>query len=156
MVIVTHDPDEAALLSDEILVLDQGRVLQTGTTEEVFARPVSETVARLLGAENVAFGLVVDEGHIEVGAGVRLAVAGPSLQPADRVGWSVRPDRIRLSPDGRYEATIEDVASLGGMLELSVRLSGIPMRVLADPSVNPITGSCRLDIDPRSIQVWKV
>jgi molybdate transport system permease protein len=156
MVIVTHDPDEAALLSDEILVLDRGHVLQTGMTEEVFARPVSETVARLLGAENVAFGLVVDEDHIEAGAGVRLAVAGPSLRPAERVGWSVRPDRIRLSPDGRYEATIEDVASLGGMLELSVRLSGIPMRVLADPSFNPITGSCRLDIDPRSIQVWKV
>jgi molybdate transport system permease protein len=156
MVIVTHDPDEAALLSDEILVLDRGRVLQTGTTEEVFARPDSETVARLLGAENVAFGSVVDEDHIEVGAGVRLAVAGPSLQPAERVGWSVRPDRIRLSPGGRYEATIEDVASLGGMLELSVRLSGIPMRVLADPSGNPNTGSCRLDIDPRSIQVWKV
>ena len=56
MVIVTHDPDEAALLSDEILVLDQGRVLQTGLTEAVFRRPASETVARLLGAENVAFG----------------------------------------------------------------------------------------------------
>jgi len=35
MVIVTHDPDEAALLGDEILILDQGRVLQTGKTEAV-------------------------------------------------------------------------------------------------------------------------
>jgi ABC-type Fe3+/spermidine/putrescine transport system ATPase subunit/ABC-type sulfate transport system permease component len=156
MVIVTHDPDEAALLGDEILVLDRGRVLQTGTTEEVFTRPASETVARLLGAENVAFGFAVDGDHIEVGGGVRLAVAGPPLLPAERVGWSVRPERIRLSPDGRYEATIEDVASLGGMLQLSVRLGSNLMRVLADPSFDPINGPCRLDIDPRSIQVWKV
>ena len=46
MVIVTHDPDEAAVLGDEILILDEGRILQTGKTEAVFARPVSETVAR--------------------------------------------------------------------------------------------------------------
>jgi molybdate transport system permease protein len=156
MVIVTHDPDEAALLGDEILVLDRGRVLQTGTTQEVFARPASETVARLLGAENVAFGFAVDGDHVEVAGGVRLAVAGPALRPAERVGWSVRPERIRLSADGRYEATIEDVAALGGMLQLSVRLGGILMRVLADPSFDPTNGPCRLDIDPRSIQVWKV
>ena len=41
----------------EILILDEGRILQTGKTEAVFARPVSETVARVLGAENVGFGV---------------------------------------------------------------------------------------------------
>jgi ABC-type Fe3+/spermidine/putrescine transport system ATPase subunit/ABC-type sulfate transport system permease component len=156
MVIVTHDPDEAALLGDEILILDQGRVLQTGKTEAVFARPASETVARVLGAENVAFGIAVDEDQIDVGNGVRLAVAGPPLRPAQQVGWSVRPERIRLSADGRYDATIEDVASFGGMLQLCVRLGNVRLRVLADPSLDPINGPCRLDIDPRSIQVWKV
>ncbi|MEY2604899.1 MAG: molybdate transport system ATP-binding protein [Verrucomicrobiota bacterium] len=156
MVIVTHDPDEAALLGDEILILDQGRVLQTGKTEAVFARPASETVARVLGAENVASGIAVDKDQIEIGDGVRLAVAGPPLLPAERIGWSVRPERIRLSADGRYQATIEDVASLGGMLQLSVRLGGIQLRVLTDPSLDPINGPCRLDIDPRSIQIWKI
>jgi ABC-type Fe3+/spermidine/putrescine transport system ATPase subunit/ABC-type sulfate transport system permease component len=156
MVIVTHDPDEAALLGDEILILDQGRVLQTGKTEAVFARPASETVARVLGAENVASGIAVDKDQIEIGDGVRLAVAGPPLLPAERLGWSVRPERIRLSADGRYQATIEDVASLGGMLQLSVRLGGIQLRVLTDPSLDPINGPCRLDIDPRSIQIWKI
>jgi ABC-type Fe3+/spermidine/putrescine transport system ATPase subunit/ABC-type sulfate transport system permease component len=156
MVIVTHDPDEAALLGDEILILDQGHVLQTGKTEAVFARPASETVARVLGADNVASGIAADEDQIEIGDGVRLAVVGPPLLPAERIGWSVRPESIRLSADGRYEATIEDVASLGGMLQLSVRLGGIKLRVLTDPSFNPINGPCRLDIDPRSIQIWKV
>ena len=77
MIIVTHDPDEAAFLSDEILVLDQGRVLQTGPTETVFRRPANETVARLLGAENVAFGIAVAADQIEIGKGVRLTVSAP-------------------------------------------------------------------------------
>ncbi len=155
MVIVTHDPEEAALLGDEILVLDQGRVLQTGTTEAVFKRPASETVARLLGAENVAFGIAVDEDQIAIGNGVSLAVAGPPLADGGRVGWSVRPEDIKLSDDGCYEATIQDIASFGAMLQLSVRLGDTPLCVLAHRSLHPITGPCRLNIDPRSIQVWK-
>jgi ABC-type Fe3+/spermidine/putrescine transport system ATPase subunit/ABC-type sulfate transport system permease component len=155
MVIVTHDPDEAALLGDEILILDQGRVLQTGKTEAVFARPVSETVARVLGAENVAFGIAVDKDQIDVGNGVRLAVAGPPLLQGERVGWSVRPERIWLSDDACYVATIENVASFGVMLQLSVRLGDTPLCVLADRSFDPVTGPCRLNIDPQSIQVWR-
>jgi molybdate transport system permease protein len=155
MVIVTHDPDEAALLADEILILDQGRVLQTGDTEAVFVRPASETVARVLGAENLAFGIAVDDNQIEIGNGVRLVVAGPSIPQGERVGWSVRPEQIRLSDNGRYEAMVEDIASFGGMLQLSVRLGNTPLSIVADRSSNQINGPCRLDIDPRSIQVWK-
>jgi ABC-type Fe3+/spermidine/putrescine transport system ATPase subunit/ABC-type sulfate transport system permease component len=156
MVIVTHDPDEAALLGDEILILDQGCVLQTGKTEEVFARPASETVARVLAVENVAFGIVIDKDQIDVGNGVRLAASGPSLQPGQRVGWSVRPELISLSDDAPYEATIEDVASIRGTLQLRVRLGSAPLLVLADQSLNQIEGPCRLNIDPGSVQVWKV
>ncbi len=151
--IVTHDPDEAAALADEILVLDQGRVLQTGTTEMVFARPASETVARLLGAENVVFGTTVGESQIEIGKGVSLSVGGPPLVPNERVGWSVRPEYVRLSGNGRYEAAIEEVVSMGAMRQVSVRLGDVRLRLLADPS--SISERCRLDIDPGSIQVWK-
>jgi molybdate transport system ATP-binding protein/molybdate transport system permease protein len=155
MVIVTHDPDEAALLGDEILILDQGRVLQTGKTEAVFTRPASETVARVLGAENLAFGIAVDDHQIEIGNGVRLVVAGPPIPQGERVGWSVRPEHIRLSDNGRYEATVEDIASFGGMFQLSARLGNTQLLIVADRSSNQINGPCRIDIDPRSIQVWK-
>jgi ABC-type Fe3+/spermidine/putrescine transport system ATPase subunit/ABC-type molybdate transport system permease subunit len=155
MVIVTHDPDEAALLADEILILDKGRVLQTDKTEAVFLRPASETVARVLGAENLAFGIAVGDDQIEIGNGVRLVVAGPPILEGERVGWSVRPEHIRLSDNGHYEAKIEDIASFGGVLQLSVRLGNTSLSVLTDRSADPINGPCRLNIDPRSIQVWK-
>ncbi len=155
MVIVTHDPDEAALLADEILILDKGRVLQTDKTEAVFLRPASETVARVLGAENLAFGIAVGDDQIEIGNGVRLVVAGPPILEGERVSWSVRPEHIRLSDNGHYEAMVEDIASFGGVLQLSVRLGNTSLSVLTDRSADPVNGPCRLNIDPRSIQVWK-
>jgi ABC-type Fe3+/spermidine/putrescine transport system ATPase subunit/ABC-type sulfate transport system permease component len=155
MVVVTHDPDEAALLGDEILILDHGRVLQTGATEAVFTRPASETVARLLGAENIAFGVAVDDEHIEIGDGVKLRVTGPPLPRNERVGWTVRPEHIHLNNDGSYAAIIEDIIPFGSRLQLSVRLGHTPLLVLTNQQVNQIDGLCRLDIDPRAIQVWK-
>jgi molybdate transport system permease protein len=155
MIIVTHDPDEAALLADEILILDKGRVLQTGETEAVFARPASETVARLLGAENVAFGIAVNENQIEIGNGVRLVVAGPLLLQGSRVAWGVRPDQIRLGDNGCYAATIEGVTSFGGSLQLTLHLGDASLLVLADRRSNHSGGPCRLDIDPHAIQVWE-
>ncbi len=52
--LVTHDPGEALLLADEILVLSGGQPLQSGPAAQVLRRPVNELAARLLGADNVA------------------------------------------------------------------------------------------------------
>ncbi len=61
-IIVTHDPDEAALLADEVLVVEQGRVLQAGFIADVFERPASMRVAALLGLHNVGEGSMTARG----------------------------------------------------------------------------------------------
>jgi molybdate transport system permease protein len=155
-IIVTHDPEEAALLADELLVLEDGRVLQTGPVEAVFSRPASEVAARLLGAENVGEGIAVADNQIAIEGGAILMVAGPPLRPGKRVGWSVRPERVRLCADGRYEARIESIAAIGGARDVLVRFGVTPLRVLADPSWRTPTNFCRLEIDPGSIQVWQL
>ncbi len=75
-VLVTHDPEEAALLADEIIVIDDGRLLQAGPRAEVFSRPASPQVARLLGIPNLNHGTVAAPGFIAVGG--TPAGAGPS------------------------------------------------------------------------------
>jgi ABC-type Fe3+/spermidine/putrescine transport system ATPase subunit/ABC-type sulfate transport system permease component len=154
-IIVTHDPQEVALLADELLVLEDGRVLQAGPIEAIFSRPASEAVARLLGAENVGEGIAVAENQIAIEGGAIVIVAGPALQPGKRVGWSVRPECLRLSTNGRHEATIESSATIGGAREISVRLGGTLLRVRAGLEDGAVTSRCRLDIDPGSVQVWE-
>ena len=155
-IIVTHDWEEAALLADELLVIEDGHVLQAGPVETIFSRPASETVAYLLGAENVSEGIAVADNQIAIDGGAILLVAGPALQPGRRVGWSVRPERVRLCANGRYEATIESIATIGGARDVFVRLGGALLRILADPSYGTPTNRCRLEIDPGAIQVWQL
>ena len=84
-VLITHDPIDAHLLADRVLVIEEGRVSQTGTLEEVTGRPRSRHVADMIGRTIV-------EGTIRAGV----------LHTDDGVPVVVRPD----APDGRALAVI--------------------------------------------------
>ena len=83
MIHVTHDQVEAMTLATRIAIMRDGRILQQGAPEEVYARPASQFVAKFLGspATNVLPGVVHAEGgHLAVdAAGCRLDLADYSL-----------------------------------------------------------------------------
>jgi molybdate transport system ATP-binding protein/molybdate transport system permease protein len=97
-VLVTHDPEEAALLADEILVIDEGRVLQAGPRAEVFNHPASPAVARLLGIANTTHGTVAGPGAI-ASEGVVITARTEGLAAGSEVLWSIRPDHVAVIPD---------------------------------------------------------
>ena len=59
-VLVTHDRAEAMLLGDHVIVLDQGRVIQSGAVNDVFHQPANPAVARITGVETVVPGTIVE------------------------------------------------------------------------------------------------
>lgn len=79
VVLVTHDRTEAIALSDELIVMESGRIRQTGTVEEVISRPNDLSVARIVGVETVVLGTIlsVQDGlaTVQVGSATLLAVA---------------------------------------------------------------------------------
>jgi ABC-type Fe3+/spermidine/putrescine transport system ATPase subunit/ABC-type sulfate transport system permease component len=153
-ILVTHDPVEALMLADDLLLLQGGRVLQSGPAEAVFMRPASEAAARLLGAENIAAGQAMAPDCIDVG-GVRLLVDGPALANGP-VGWSVRPEGIHVSADRGLPAMLLHVGDIrAGRRRLTVRLGKAVLQVTADPGADVAQGRCRVSIDPASIQVWQ-
>jgi len=155
-ILVTHDPAEAMLLADEILLLDAGRVLQSGPIGAVFARPVNEAAARLLGANLIGRGRVTDDGRIDIGGEVCLRVEGPALTPGADVGWAVRPHQIRWREDGDYPALIlHRTPAVAGQCRATVLLGHLELELPADPSC-PSHGPCRLAVDPAALQVWSV
>ncbi|MCY3015134.1 MAG: ABC transporter ATP-binding protein [Planctomycetota bacterium] len=80
VVLVTHDHTEALALGDGIVVMEEGRVLQTGTVAEVFSRPADARVARIVGTESILCGevIAVEAGLATVDvAGVRLTAVAP-------------------------------------------------------------------------------
>jgi ABC-type Fe3+/spermidine/putrescine transport system ATPase subunit/ABC-type sulfate transport system permease component len=153
-ILVTHDPIEAALLADELLVLAEGRVLQCGSVNQVFMRPANERVARLVGADNVASGITADEHGISLGDGVVVRTAGPPLRQGESVGWSFPPARAEISPHGAYCGAVEAVTSAGVGRHVTVRLGNASVRIFDGQTETNPAGQYSFDIDPYSIQVW--
>jgi molybdate transport system ATP-binding protein len=80
VVVVTHDHTEALSLGDGIVVMDEGRVLQSGTVADVFSRPADAAVARIVGTESIlpgeVIGIEAGLATVDVG-GVRLTAIAP-------------------------------------------------------------------------------
>ncbi len=98
-VYVTHDQDEALVLSDRIAVFNDGRIEQIGTPTELYEYPDSLFVAQFLGESSLFHGIV--HGGKEVDAnGHRLAASRGEQPNGTPVAVVVRPERIRIEPDG--------------------------------------------------------
>ncbi|MBM3675440.1 MAG: ABC transporter ATP-binding protein [Actinobacteria bacterium] len=74
--LVTHDPIDAAILADRVVVLEQGRVVQAGTVTELAAQPQSRFVADLVGV-NLLHGIARGD-HVELDGGARLVAPEPA------------------------------------------------------------------------------
>jgi iron(III) transport system ATP-binding protein len=103
-VFVTHDQDEALSMSDRIVVMDAGRVRQTGTPEEIYHEPADEFVADFVGTANVLPGRAS-------GGVVRLDGLGTPLVAGTvsdgEVRLAIRPERILVrSADGGRPNTV--------------------------------------------------
>jgi ABC-type sulfate/molybdate transport systems ATPase subunit/ABC-type sulfate transport system permease component len=120
-VIVTHDPEEAALLADEILVLDDGHVLQAGSRQSVFGGPRSPKIAALLGIANSHHGITVTPEQL-LSAGIHINMPAGELPSGTDVVWSIRPEHIALDPYGSHTATLLDDVDLGTVRELTISL----------------------------------
>jgi molybdate transport system ATP-binding protein/molybdate transport system permease protein len=153
-IVVTHDPEEAALLADELLVLENGRLVQAGPSVEVLRNPASPHVARLLGMPNIHLGVATGAGGVETG-GVRIAADVPGLEAGRPVTWSVAADAVEIEPGGPLEATVVDVAELPTLREATLELGDGLSLVVRNPRGRLRTGErCRVSIAPDAVRVW--
>lgn len=98
--LVTHSLEEAHFLSDRISVLLDGRIVQQGETEEVFAKPVSLAVGKFLGVENLLPAEVMEAraSHTALAVGhVRLVSRSHVPKGAGRVLVSIRSENVQVS-----------------------------------------------------------
>jgi len=109
---VTHDREEAMTMADRVVVMDQGRIAQVGTPEEVYHRPISPFVAAFMGADN-AIGLQIEEGPSGLtvkGSPHHAPTAIAGCAPTGSVTAYFRDDAARIeSPDhqGSGEITLK-------------------------------------------------
>jgi molybdate transport system ATP-binding protein len=139
IVLVTHDLDEAAMLSDRMTILHRGRTLQTGTPREVMTRPADPLVARLVDMRNVFEARVATTAAGTTGVawnGTLLEVAGaPAFAEGARICWGIpvsgvllhRRDRpSRGEHENPVDGTVAECLEIGEDMHLGMRIDGAP------------------------------
>ena len=128
MLYVTHDQSEALAMSDRILVMDHGLVLQEGTPEEVYRSPESLTVARFLGVKNIVSGRVSGDSVVEALGGSLPATLAEPMAPGTDVAVAIRPDGFTLTVEGSsgpsVSGEIQLAQFLGGAYEHEIDVGG--------------------------------
>jgi ABC-type sugar transport system ATPase subunit len=100
MVHVTHDQEEAMMMADRIAVFADGEIVQVGTPDEIFERPVSRYVARFVGSPPInilPFTVVSEHGGLAArGLGMTLPLGSDTtMAPGAELGLGIRPQRVR-------------------------------------------------------------
>jgi ABC-type sulfate/molybdate transport systems ATPase subunit/ABC-type sulfate transport system permease component len=162
-VLVTHDPEEAAMLAEEVIVIDDGKALQAGPRSAVFAAPRSPQVAALLGIANAQRGRVTGPDRL-VSDGAEIRAPVHDLPAGSEVIWCVRPERIGVSPPAvdralgsyEYEAVVLDEVDLGAVRELTVALDSVLRLTVrsAQAGTLPVGAPARLQLAPGDVSVW--
>ncbi len=104
-VFVTHDQKEALVMSDRVVVMDQGKIIQSGTPSELYDHPVKPYVADFIGNSNKLYGKIVSadaaQVTMQVGQATLQSTPGQTrFSVGDDVLGTVRPEKVRLLADG--------------------------------------------------------
>jgi molybdate transport system ATP-binding protein len=130
VLLVTHDPLEAMVMTDRLLVIEEGRVVQQGTPAQVARRPATQYVARLLGLNFYRGTLTSTDGTVQLATGGTLVATPPGSIPLvnTEVLVAVRPAAISVhterpghgSPRNVWAGTITGLEMLADRVRAQV------------------------------------
>lgn len=128
---VTHSQQEAMALSDFVVVMEEGRIEQTGSAQDIFRRPATRFVAQFIGGHNIVDGQVVNSEHgratVNHGSGGQFLVPTTNaVRVGDNITFSVRNDRIEVAEQGsataasRLPATVTAIEYQGASIKIDL------------------------------------
>jgi ABC-type sulfate/molybdate transport systems ATPase subunit/ABC-type molybdate transport system permease subunit len=153
-VIVTHDPDEAALLADEVLVIEQGRVLQAGALDAVYEQPATMRVAELLGLHNVGEGIMRETGVLEIGDGLAVKTNERPIEAGQQVMWRVSSHALVATPDGPHIGTVDAIELRRGERYIRVEIGGVYFNIASEDTRLHQGTQHRFAIAAAGVSVW--
>ena len=121
-ILVTHDQEEALSMADRIVVMNEGRIEQVGTPEEIYSTPASPFVADFIGVMNFLHGEVSTSGKVLIGENT-LNCETTNISVGSKVQVTVRPEDILCSKDAKKTANsfpvkVESLEFLGSFCRL--------------------------------------
>lgn len=131
---VTHDQIEAMTMSDRVIVMNAGRVVQIGTPEEIYDHPVNSFVASFIGSSNVVKSKIISKTDTSLVVdvyGVPFDIAYKETTQVDGL-LSIRPHHIDVDQSSPLKATIKRRLYQGDRVEYHMEVQDAPLRLITD------------------------
>jgi iron(III) transport system ATP-binding protein len=152
VVYVTHDQSEALAVSDRIIVMNGGRIAQSGPPRELYETPDDTFVATFMGEANLIKGHLrrLDDERAEVEVASQRLVLAHRGAAEGEVNLAVRPQAIRLCIEGSgatgVPGVIAKAAYLGGQMEYWVKCELGELLVIAAAGAEPFASGARVQL----------
>ena len=154
-VFVTHDQEEALSMSDTVVVMNEGRILQIGTPTDIYNEPVNAFVADFIGESNILDAVMLADRRVSFAGHTFECVDGGfgKNEPVDAV---IRPEDVDIVPEdrGMLRGTVTSVTFLGVHYEIIVDIGGFKWMIQTTDFVG-VGERIGLSIDPDAIHIMK-
>ncbi|WP_339148187.1 MULTISPECIES: ABC transporter ATP-binding protein [unclassified Sutcliffiella] len=119
-VFVTHDQEEALAMSDEIFVLNEGRIIQSGTPTDIYDEPINRFVADFIGESNIVKGRMIKDFLVEF-AGKKFECVDKGLKNDEKVDIVIRPEDLAITTpaEGKLQVRVDSQLFRGVHYEIS-------------------------------------
>lgn len=154
-IFVTHDQEEALTMSDRVVVMDNGRIQQVGTPQDIYNEPLNAFVADFIGESNIVDGIMLRDRYVEF-SGQRFDCLDGGFAENEAVDVVVRPEDVDIvAPEkGMLTGTVTSVAFLGVHYEIIVDIGGFKWMIQTTDAVN-VSDRVGLFIEPDAIHIMK-
>ncbi|MFC0242083.1 ABC transporter ATP-binding protein [Rhodopseudomonas telluris] len=158
MIYVTHDQTEALTFADTVVVMHDGRVVQSGTPEELFEKPAHTFVGYFIGSPgmNIVPAEVKGRDALVGGHAIRLARGYDNLPAGAKIEIGVRPEFVHLTAKapGVLSGRIERIDDLGRIRFASVRVGDAKFAARVPDGFTPGGDEAGLQFEPSRIHVY--
>ncbi|MDB7530160.1 ABC transporter ATP-binding protein [Enterococcus faecium] len=107
-IFVTHDQEEALAMSDEIFVMNKGKIVQSGTPVDIYDEPINHFVADFVGESNIVDGVMIEDNLVEF-VGKQFECVDGGMRLNEPVEVVLRPEDLTITtPDkGKLVVTVD-------------------------------------------------
>ena len=152
---VTHDQEEALAMSDTVVVMDQGKIQQIGTPEDIYNEPKNAFVADFIGESNILDGIMRADGVVEI-FNRRFQCLDKGFEKDEAVDVVIRPEDVDIVPEdqGQLKGTVTSVTFKGVHYDTIVDFYGFKW-LIQTTDFCPVDSRIGIKIDPDGIHVMK-
>ena len=152
---VTHDQEEALTMSDRVVVMRDGNILQIGTPQDIYNEPCNAFVADFIGESNIIDGIMHKDYLVEF-ANDYFDCVDKGFSLKERVQVVVRPEDFKIVPadKGKISGIVESIIFKGVHYEIMVDAMGYKWKIHTTQYVEPGT-LIGMDVAPMDIHIMK-